>query len=95
MVCISTVARIKQLYSACDIPLINIKIHLENGGPEEDYGYIHLGVPVGSETYQLNHLDSLVDKFTKACECDEIGKHNQSGYTITSSAKNFLSGSDT
>jgi hypothetical protein len=36
-------------YSARDIPLTNIKMHPDNGGPEEDCGYIHLGVPVGSE----------------------------------------------
>jgi hypothetical protein len=65
-------------YSARGIPLANIKMHPDNGGPEEDYGYIHLGVPVGSETYQLNHLNSLVDKFIEACECDEIVEEAQS-----------------
>jgi hypothetical protein len=56
------------------IPLANIKMHPDNGGSEEDYGYIHLGVPVGSERrYQLNHLNYLVDKFIEICECENRG----------------------
>jgi hypothetical protein len=59
-------------------PLANIKIHPDNGRSEEDYGYIHLGVPVGSKMYQLKHLNSLVDKFIEACKCDEIVEEAQS-----------------
>ena len=60
-------------YVALDIPLHNIKIHPDNGGDEKQYGYIHLGVPVGSETYKHDHLHSLVDNFIVTCQCDEVG----------------------
>jgi hypothetical protein len=59
-------------YTERGIPLTNIKVHPDNGGAEEDYGYVHLGVPVGSKLYQHDHLHSLVDKFISSCECDNI-----------------------
>jgi hypothetical protein len=31
------------------IPLTNIKVHQDNGGPKEDDSYIYLGAPVGSK----------------------------------------------
>jgi hypothetical protein len=54
------------------IPLTNIKIHPENGGPPMDYGYIHLGIPVGSAQYKHEHLHALVDQFITDGQCDEI-----------------------
>ena len=59
------------------IPLTNIKVHPENGGPTADYGYIHLGVPVGSIQYKYEHLHSLVDQFITDGQCDEIVKDAQ------------------
>jgi len=64
-------------YIACGIPMSNIKIHPANGGPVLEYGYIHLGVPVGSKEYQHNHLHRLVDKFIAAGKCDEIVQESQ------------------
>ena len=65
-------------YAAREIPLTNIKIHPDNNGVEKEYGYIHLGVPVGSEIFKHDHLHSLVDKFIETCECDEIVEEAQS-----------------
>jgi hypothetical protein len=60
------------------IPLLsNIKIHPENDGPTEDYGYIHLGVPIGSNEYQHQHLHNLVDKYIEGCKCDEVVQNVQ------------------
>lgn len=59
------------------IPLSNIKIHPENDGPTEDYGYIHLGVPIGSNEYQHQHLHNLVDKYIEGCKCDEVVQNVQ------------------
>ena len=65
-------------YCVRGIPLSNIKIHPDNGGADEDYGYIHLGVPVGSKVYQQQHLHLLVEKFIEVCECDDIVEEAQS-----------------
>ena len=65
-------------YAALDIPPPQHQIHPDNGGDEEQYGYIHLGVPVGSETYKHDHLHSLVDNFIVTCQCDEIVEEAQS-----------------
>jgi hypothetical protein len=85
-------------YSARGIPLTNIKIHpYNNGGSEKDYGYIHLGVPVGSKTYQLNHLNFFVDEFIETCECNEIMEETQSRwvYVLWVLRQKILSGLDT
>ena len=58
-------------YTAKGLPLSNIKIHPDNGGQPEEYGYIHLGVPVGSTDFQFQHLHQLVTKFIATGECDE------------------------
>ena len=65
-------------YRNREFPLENIKIHPDNGGVATDYGYIHLGIPVGSEIYKHDHLHSIVDKFIETCECDEIVEESQS-----------------
>jgi hypothetical protein len=64
-------------YREAGLPLDNIKIHPDNGGPPEDYGYIHLGVPQGSTTFQFTHLHDLVNKFITAGNCDEIVEEAQ------------------
>ena len=48
----------------------NIKIHPDNGGSEESYGYIHLGIPVGSDTFCTNALSCLVNQYIQSAECD-------------------------
>jgi len=64
-------------YVECGVPASNIKVHPDNGGHPLDYGYIHLGVPVGSKEYQHEHLHSLVDKFIDVGKCDEVVKEAQ------------------
>ena len=64
-------------YVECGIPLANIKVHPDNNGETQDYGYIHLGVPVGSKEYQRDHLHSLVDKFIEVGKCDEVVEEAQ------------------
>ena len=52
-------------YEALGVPRENVRVHPVNGGDEATYGYIHLGVPVGSRTYQSNTLRRLVDDFAE------------------------------
>ena len=48
----------------------NIKIHPDNGGLNESYGYIHLGIPVGSDSFCRNELSRLVNQYIQSAECD-------------------------
>lgn len=50
-------------YMALGVPRENVRIHPLNGGDDESYGYVHLGVPVGSRAFQLRTLNRLVDDF--------------------------------
>ena len=52
-----------QGYGALNVPRENIRIHPQDGGDEETYGYVHLGVPVGSRAFQLRALSRMVDEF--------------------------------
>lgn len=52
-------------FEAMGVPRENVHVHPANGGDEAAYGYIHLGVPVGSRAYQSNTLRSLVDDFAE------------------------------
>ena len=57
-------------YKNLGIPCTNIKIHPEDGGEPREYGYIHLGIPVGHKEYQAQHLNQLFYKFVERGECD-------------------------
>ena len=48
----------------------NIKIHPSNGGNKALYGYVHLGVPVGSIEFCRSALSDLIQKFRDTCKCD-------------------------
>ena len=50
----------------------NIKIHPDNGGNDESFGYIHLGIPVGSDSFCKNELSRrLVNQYLLSAECDK------------------------
>ena len=49
----------------------NIKIHPDNGGNDESFGYIHLGIPVGSDSFCKNELSRLVNQYILSAECDK------------------------
>ena len=49
------------------IPRSNIKVHPVNGGDPATYGYIHLGVPVGSRLFKTNALRDLILDFRTMC----------------------------
>ena len=59
-------------YTDIGFPINNIKIHPSNGGAEEEYGYIHLGVPQGSEAFQKQQFSKIVDEFKITCSYDDI-----------------------
>ena len=41
------------------------------------YGYVHLGIPVGSDEFQRQQLRALVNDFIALCECDSSVKSPQ------------------
>ena len=55
----------------CNIPEANIMIHPDNGGDPLLYGYMYLGIPVGSDEYKKRQLRILLDDFIQLCACDE------------------------
>ena len=59
------------------LPIDNIKIHPSDGGDADAYGYIHLGVPVGSEEYKANALRTLIDDFSTLASCVDDLKEPQ------------------
>jgi hypothetical protein len=61
-----------QAYRELGFPLGNIRVHPDNGGPAESYGYIHLGVPQGSVKYQEEELRNIIKNFTKSCGYGDI-----------------------
>ena len=63
-----------QSYRERGFPEENIKVHPFNGGAAKDYGYIHLGIPVGDTQYCRMELEKLVQNFSSVCECDNIVK---------------------
>ena len=46
-------------------------IHPDNGGDPLLYGYMYLGIPVGSDEYKKRQLRILLDDFIQLCACDE------------------------
>lgn len=64
-------------YRELGIPRENIKVHPENGGDPQEYGYTHLGIPVGHKDYQYQQLHSLVNKFIRSGECDAVVEEAQ------------------
>lgn len=60
-----------QTYIALGFPRSNIILHPSNGGALQDFGYIHLGVPVGAREYCSFQLSELVEKFISTSECDK------------------------
>ena len=62
--------RISNYHEINGIPRENIKIHPDNGGDPLLYGYVHLGIPVGSEHFRRHQLRTLIDDFIQLCECD-------------------------
>jgi hypothetical protein len=65
-----TQQRVRQ-YLSLGFPAENIKVHPDNEGEANEFGYIHLGIPVGSKEFCTVKLDQLIEKFTSVCECDE------------------------
>ena len=59
-------------YMRLGFPLENIRIHPNNGGDNNLYGYIHLGIPQGSDEYQKIALKKMVDNLILSSKCDEI-----------------------
>ena len=55
----------------CKIPEANIMIHPDNGGDPLLYGYMYLGIPVGSDEYKKRQLRILLDDFIQLCACDQ------------------------
>ena len=55
--------RVRQ-YSSLGFPAENIKVHPDNEREVNEFGYIHLGIPVGSKEYCTVKLDQLIEKFT-------------------------------
>ena len=64
--------RISNYHETNDIPRENIKIHPDNGGDPLLYGYVYLGIPVGSEQFRRHQLRTLIDDFIQLCECDDF-----------------------
>ena len=48
----------------------NIKLHPDNGGSVESYGYIHLGIPVGTDSFCRGELTRLVNQYIQETQCD-------------------------
>ena len=59
------------------IPRANIKIHPDNGGDPLLYGYVYLGIPIGSDEYKKLHLRKLIDEYIDDCKCDTNVKSPQ------------------
>ena len=62
-----TEAREKVLeYAKLGIPLANIHVHPGNNGHTDTYGYVHLGVAVGTKEFKekifKRHIEALVDE---------------------------------
>ena len=62
--------RISNYHETNGIPRENIRIHPDNGGDPLAYGYVYLGIPVGSEQFRRHQLRALIDAFIQLCECD-------------------------
>ena len=69
--------RISEYETVAGIPRANIRIHPNNGGDPLVYGYVHLGIPVGSDEFQRQQLRALVNDFIALCECDSSVKSPQ------------------
>ena len=61
-----------ETYFAMGIPRDNIRIHPDNEGDKEKYGYKHLGVPIGSSEYCESKLVELINEFDESCNRDDI-----------------------
>ena len=64
-------------YEELGVPPENVRIHPLNGGDEEAYGYVHLGVPVGSYAYRYNTLRHLVEDLAESAKVLRVLKNPQ------------------
>ena len=58
-----------QSYRERGFPEENIKVHPFNGGAAKDYGYIHLGIPVGDTQYCRMELEKLLVPSYVSIDC--------------------------
>jgi hypothetical protein len=56
----------------CKIPETNIMIHPDNGGDPLLYGYMYLGIPVGSDEYKKRQLRIIMLLLNHELEGDFI-----------------------
>ena len=78
-------------------PAENIKVHPDNEGEANEFGYIDLGIPVGSKEFCTVKLDQLIEKFTSvfANAMKRLKVHSKNGCIYYGlSDRNFRFGSD-
>lgn len=69
--------RIANFNDIVNIPRANIRIHPDNGGDPLQYGYVYLGIPIGSDEFKKLHLRKMIDEYIDDCKCDSAVKSPQ------------------
>ena len=70
-------------YEELGVPRENVRLHPVNGGDEATYGYIHLGVPVGSYAYRYSTLQNLVEELAEAANVLRVLQNPQQEWVFT------------